>query len=447
MSAIRVGGRAYAAGLYWLERGGPGRTARSARRLGRPWCVHRGERTGFAADDAADSPEGLPALALALLEHIEGEFWMALVEGDAEAGGDGGGRCALVKARGGAVLADGDELFEDRAAALAAFERARSLGWALHATPGLKAEFGGPEVAALDTAALNEAAARAGGSIALQRAASRRRGLRPVPALLGTAALAAIALLWFERDVPIAWLAGPETVPVPAAQRPDPDVAVWVDPAALIAACRQGLIEQPPFIPAWRIERIGCAARFADAELAGLRPELAGRPVLLVRWRLERGHGEALQRRLAERHLARWHAAAVADGRAWAAAPLGPVLRITDSPPPPFIDLRRLVDRGFGAGGARVGYARNADGGWQVSIEDPGPLSRLAPLMRAIEGLELTGLWRDAEGGWRLQGRPLAPVTVAASALEALGIDGAGAPARKEPRTERQDGTDRHEAP
>ena len=41
MSAIAVGGTSYAAGLYWLARGGQGATSRAARRLGRPWCVHR----------------------------------------------------------------------------------------------------------------------------------------------------------------------------------------------------------------------------------------------------------------------------------------------------------------------------------------------------------------------------------------------------------------------
>ena len=83
---------------------------------------------------------------------------MALVGGSGE---DGGGRYALVKARGGAVLADGDEAFGDRAAALAAFERARDLGWALHATPGLAAELAGSgsAVASLDPAALAETAA------------------------------------------------------------------------------------------------------------------------------------------------------------------------------------------------------------------------------------------------------------------------------------------------
>ena len=91
MSAIAVGGRHYAAGLYWLERGGAVATARTARRLGRPWCVHHGERTGFAADDPAaglagpgpggHGPEGLAALALALkgkrLKH--GVFSFALI--------------------------------------------------------------------------------------------------------------------------------------------------------------------------------------------------------------------------------------------------------------------------------------------------------------------------------------------------------------------------------
>ena len=128
MSAIGIGGRRYAAGLYWLGRGSAGATARTARRLGRPWCVHQADRTGFAGEDPDASPEGLPALALALLDLIRGEFWMALVEGDAETGdrargstlesdpgtgdtaADGTGRYALVKARGGTVLADGDEV-------------------------------------------------------------------------------------------------------------------------------------------------------------------------------------------------------------------------------------------------------------------------------------------------------------------------------------------------
>ena len=217
MSTIEIGGRRYAAGLYWLGRGSAGATARTARRLGRPWCVHQADRTGFAGDDRDASPEGLPALALALLDLIRGEFWMALVEGDAEtcdrASGDtvadGTGRYALVKARGGTVLADGVEVFETRAAALAGFERARALGWALHATPGLVAGLPGSGIAALDIAALDEAASRAGAAIRLQAAAQARpRGGWALLSALGLAVLAGIAGAWFERDGLLAWLAG-----------------------------------------------------------------------------------------------------------------------------------------------------------------------------------------------------------------------------------------------
>ena len=474
MSVIHVGGRAFAAGLYWLERGGPGVTARTARRLGRPWCVHHGERTGFAADDPAETlgpqtlvPEStggrrhecLPALALALLASIEGAFWMALVEGDADP--SGGRRYALVKARGGTVLADGDEAFEDRAAAVAAFERARPLGWSLFATPGLQDELGGAgtdpragEVAVLDLAALDEATTRAGVSIALVRAASRRRWLRPAAAVLGAAVLAAAAVLWFEREALIAWLVGTETVAFAPAVRPAPEVAVAVDGAALIAACREALIAHPPFLPAWRIERIECAARFGDPDIAGLVPELAGRPALLVRWRLADGHAEAVQRRVAERHLARWHAAAVAGGRAWAAAPLGPVLRVVDAPAPAFVELRGAVDRVFGTGGGRVGYARGAGGGWTVRIDEYGPLNRLGPLAGGIEGLEITALSRGEDtragdsragaGPWRLEGRPAAPETVAASRLAALGVAQETTPpaaGTTQPEQEARDGT------
>ena len=485
MSVIHVGGRAFAAGLYWLERGGPGATARTARRLGRPWCVHHGERTGFAADDPAETlvpetlvpgtlepgtlepqnPGGrrhecLPALALALLASIEGAFWMALVEGDADP--SGGRRYALVKARGGAVLADGDEVFEDRAAAVAAFERARALGWSLFATPRLLDELGGAgtELAALDPSALAEAAA---GSNLLVRAVSRRRWLRPAAAVSGVAALAAIAVLWFERDTLIAWLTGPQTATVAPAVRAAPEVAVAVDSAALIAACREALVAHPPFLPAWRIERIECAARFADPELAGFVPELAGRAALLVRWRLEDGHAEAVQRRVAERHLARWHAAAVAGARAWAAAPLGSVLRVVDipagdAPAPAFVELRRDVDRTFGTGGARVGYARGAGGEWTVRIDEHGPLGRLGPLAGGIDGLEITALARGEDtragdtragaGPWRLEGRPMVPETVAASRLAALGVAQGTTPAAAgttQPKQEARDGTKAHD--
>ena len=158
MSTLVINGQPFAAGLYWLERAGPASTARAARRFARPWCVHRAGQTGYAGVTEDDDPEGLPALALALNEAIESEFWMALVAGhaalgDADAGSDTG-RYALIKVRDGAVLADGDEVFTNRDAALEAFGRARALGWDLYATPGLLAGGADREVTELDVSSL-----------------------------------------------------------------------------------------------------------------------------------------------------------------------------------------------------------------------------------------------------------------------------------------------------
>ena len=316
MNTIVIAGRPYAAGLYWLDRAGAAATARAARRFARPWCVHLAGQTGYAGGGKNDAPEGLPALAPALLELIESHFWMALVAGDVAPGDSSGGnseRFALIKVRDGAVLADGDEVFTNRDAAIEAFGRARALGWKLYATPGLISGGVDGEVTDLDVSALH-----AGPGIALRRApfTGLRRG-RLVPALLLAAALAGAATAWFQRDALLLWIAGPEPV-AEIAPPAEPELPISVDSAALIEACRRSLIDYPPWLPAWRIETLPCIARFADPELAALRPELAGRAVMLVRWRLASGHAEPLYRQVAEQHLSRWYAASVVDARAWA---------------------------------------------------------------------------------------------------------------------------------
>ena len=321
MSTLVINGQPFAAGLYWLERSGPAATARAARRFARPWCVHRAGQTGYAGDTEDDAPEGLPALAPALVDSIESEFWMALAAGDAAAGASG--RFALIKVRDGAVLADGDEVFTNRDAALEAFGRARALGWDLYATPGLLAGGADREVTELDVSSLAAAPENV-----LRRAPFTRIGRAHLGlVLLLLAVLAGVWIAWLQRDALLDWIAGPE--PVTAIAPPaEPELAVAVDSAALIEACRRGLIDYPPWLPAWRIESLSCAARFADPELAALRPELAGGAVMLVRWRLAPGHAEPLHRQLAEQHLSRWYAASVVDARAWAVLPLAPMLRI-----------------------------------------------------------------------------------------------------------------------
>ena len=423
MSTILINGRPFAAGLYWLDRAGPAATARAARRFARPWCVHRAGQTGYAGGAEGDTPEGLPALALALVDSIESEFWMALVASDAATGDatdtDDTGHYALIKVRDGAVLADGDEVFTGRDAAVEAFGRARALGWDLYATPGLLAGGADREVTELDVSNLAAAPENV-----LRRAPFTRIGrVHLALALLLPAIFAGASAAWLQRDTLLDWISGgPE--PVTAIAPPaEPELAVAVDSAALIEACRRALIDYPPWLPAWRIESLSCAARFADPELAALRPELAGGPVMLARWRLGPGHAEPLHRQLAEEHLSRWYAASVVDAHAWAVLPLGLVLRISDRAPPLFLAFRGAVDRELGLRGARIDYARGPQGGWIVRIVHPGPLSYLADLFReaaGLAGLEITALDLGADGGWRLHGRPVAPVAMTRAGFREL---------------------------
>ena len=414
MSTLVINGQPFAAGLYWLERAGPAATARSARRFARPWCVHVSDQTGYAGDTEDGDPEGLPALALALADSIKSEFWMALVADDAAMSNPASSdantvhtkRYALIKVRDGAVLADGDEVFTNPNAAVEAFARARALGWDLYATPGLLTGGADRDVTELDVSSLAAVPENV-----LRRVPFTRIGRAHVAlALLLPAAIAGVWTVWLQRDALLDWITGPE--PVVAAPPTEPDLAVAVDSVALMEACRQALIDYPPWLPAWRIESLTCAARFADPELAVLRPELAGRAVMLARWRLGPDHAEPLHRQLAEQHLSRWYAASVIDARAWAVMPLGHVLHISDRAPPLFLAFRHAVDLELGLHGARIDYARGPQGSWTVRIVHPGPLSHLAGLFReaaGLAGLEITGLDRGADGGWRLQGRPLAP--------------------------------------
>ena len=429
MSTLVVNGQPFAAGLYWLDRAGPAATARAARRFARPWCVHRAGQTGYAGGAGGDAPEGLPALAPALAGSIESEFWMALVAGDAATGNatDTGdiGHYALIKVRDGAVLADGDEVFTGRDAAVEAFNRARALGWDLYATRGLLSGGAGRDVTDLDVSRLAAAPENV-----LRRAPFTRIGRgRLALALLLPAAIAGVWIAWIHRDALLDWIGGREPVAV-IEPLPVPELAVAVDSVALIEACRRALIDYPPWLPAWRIESLACAARFSNLELAALRPELAGRAVMLVRWRIGPGHAEPLHRQLAEEHLSRWYAASVVDARAWAVVPLAPVLRIVETALPLFLALRHGVDRELGLRGARIDYARGPQGGWTVRIVHPGPLSHLADLFReadGLAGLEVTGLDRGADGRWRLHGRPVAPVAMTRTGFREL--TGAPAPA------------------
>ena len=408
MSVLTLGGRRFAAGLFWLERGGAVALARNARRFGRPWCVHRDGQTGYAPDEGA--PGGCPGLAASLQAHLRSPFWMGLVEAD-------DGRCALMKVRDGQVLADGDEVFEDRAAALEAFERARPLGWALYATPGLVEE----GVEEIDVSALPDGPELRLAPVPL----ARLPGGKAAGTVCLLLAVAGAGALWLHRDAVRDLLAGPPPAVESVRATVEPAVTAAIDGAALIAACRRAMTRHPPWLPAWRTERVACEGRFSDEALLAVRPELRDRPVLTARWRLPPERSEALHRRVAEEHLAGWYAASVSGGRAWAVAPLDPVVRLSEATLPPFLAFRRAVDRRLGGPDARIEYAhmqgeRLRDDGVEVRVATGLPLARMAALVGGVPGFEIVRLASDAAGAWRLEGRRAAPVSMPRSLYERL---------------------------
>lgn len=415
MSVLTIGERRFAAGLYWLERGSAASVARNARAFGRPWHVHWGGQTGYAADE--EDPGGCPSLAASLQRHIGAPAWMALVEAS-------DGRVALVKARDGAILADGDEVFPDRTSALEAFERSLGAPWALHATAGLiegEVPGGSPgpgrsPVAEIDPGALADEPA-----MHLRPAPLARLDLPKVGRFAAlAAAVAGAALVWTQRDALWRLVAGPPTVAETEQVPVEPPVTVALDAEALLAGCLGALGEHPPYLPAWRTERIVCEGRFADGALIGVRPELEDRAVLQVRWRLESGYSEPVHRRIAEAHLSGWYAASVTGGRAWAAVPLAPVLRLSDAAPPSLLEFREAVDRRLGTRVGSIDYAPGSSDGIELRIATRRPPARLAGAVAAVPGLELVRLARDAAGEWRLEGRRVSPVSMPRSRYEQL---------------------------
>ena len=391
MSVVVLGGERFAAGLDWMDRAGRSATARRARELGRPFVAHWRNQTGFGPG-GPESVEGLPSLAAALSAHVGVASFVALAGGQ-------GGRFALVRVRDGSILADGDEVFDDREAAVAAFERARKAGgWAPYATPGL-AE-GAVDLDPPAPAAKLSAAPRA------RLPAAAAAGFLVL--LLGAGAA------WHWQEPLRRWRAGPPPEPPPPPA--EPQVLAAVDGPALIEGCRAALAARPPWLPAWNLHSLSCEARFADAVLAPLHPQLAGRPALAARWTLPPGRPRPLHRQIAEARLADWPSAAVVDATAWAVAALPPALRIAPAEPPTYRRLRRSLDRRLGTAGVALEYAPKER---RVTLRTGHPLPRVAALVAAVPGLEIVRLSREPDG-WRLEGRAATPAALPESRFREL---------------------------
>ena len=265
-----------------------------------------GEQTGWAAkQDGLRGVDGAPSLAAQVAAYLEtagGEGsesgWVALLKAD-------NGRFALVRVREGTIGTDGDEVFGDAGTALQSVAAARAEGAEVYGTAGTVTD--GSLVVEIDPAVLPDAdrrggLSRGGGGVSASRAVLLSGALL----LLVAGGAAAIA-----PDALFGLLGGGREAAVNVLPQRDPQVSARIDSAALVAACGAALADRPPYMPAWRISGIECHGRFEELELVGLRPELQGRAVMVVRWELQGEYVAALHRRIAEEHLSAWYVASV----------------------------------------------------------------------------------------------------------------------------------------
>ena len=405
MSVLMLGGRPFAAGMYWVEHRNWLGLVRTARTLHRSFYCHWGNQTGFAGAEP-ESPDGIPSLAAALAAHIDAESWMALVAGE-ERG------FALVQMHDRVLVPGaGDQLYDTRAGALEAFEKAREKArdkdFRRYATEGLV-----PDAEELDPAKL----VAEDGMLLRRVPLSRLLGsLRRLAALL---VVAAAGVGWWQQDTLWELVFGPE----PVEQEPVEQIKyvfASVDSAGLVDGCRRAMTRFPPYMPAWELAELSCTARFRDDVATVVKPELSGRAVMMVRWRLPGEHDEALHRQVAEGHLATWYMAVVAGRQAWAVVPLRPVLRLASEPLPRFLELRRVVDRRLGPQGVNIRYEDIQGGGGAVRLRTGHPLTRVSELIEGIAGLEVVKLSRKAQEDWEIEARRARPAELMEPRFEVL---------------------------
>ena len=234
--------------------------------------------------------------------------------------------------------------------------------------------------------------------------------------------LAALGGWWVWGNWADVWGMFFKEEPAPFVEVPEERVDVVIDSVAFIEACRRARRDQQPWLAAWSLVSLRCEARLDDATFLGVRPELAGQPVMLARWRLVAGHGETLHRQLAEARLGEWFSGGVNETAAWGMAPLPSVLKVAPMGAPPFLMLREALDLGLGPRGVRLAYEKGGPGEleWRIVMTTRQGLGDVARLVAGIDGLEVTSISLDAGGGWRLVGRPLAPVSMTVSRFETL---------------------------
>ena len=412
MATIRAGGEAWVAGMTWMPQVSGRRLRRAAREANAVAHLDIASMTGLAGDGDGD-PTDTPALAAALLDHIEDLAWIAVVDG-------GDGRIAMIRCEAGTIAEEGDIVVDDAAEVSRRLEAVRQ-GVKVHASRSL----GIPDAQVLDVSRIETRESHrlqplpdppAGGIASMIAAVA-------IVALLGGAGAA--AWIWRQDIMDLIWPPEEEETQV----QQEPEMVAMISTPALLAACDAALREAPPELPGWTLEEAVCRAELVEAPVLEAVPELAGLPALVLRWSLGDRHDAAIHRRLLEDLLPSTRHAGIVHGReAWAVTVLDPVIVEVDPDRrlPAFRDLRAALDRRAGPWADRLTYTQIQQDQWSITITGRGPLERLARAIAPVDGLEVTSLSRTAGHAWQVVARPLAPRTFLESVFLRLSQPAAG---------------------
>jgi len=410
---LEFAGRRFAAGLFWVE---PGAEVERSERRSWGWSLEWGGQTGWIPREAGlKGLEGVPSVAACVAGYLGSDGaeggWVALLKADDD-------RFSVVRVQGGVITTGGDLVFGDAGAAMNAVEEARAEGADVYGTPGAVTD--GGFFVELDVGGLPEVE---------REEALRQRGGRSSPLRVAGVSAAVLVLVlggvWLiAPDWVFDLFGGRESVVQHVIRQSEEGVIARIDNGALVQACGAAQTVRPPYIQAWKLTRIECHGWFGESEVIGLRPELEGRAVMVVRWNLPKHYVAPLHRRIAEEHLGEWYLGSVVETSAWAVMPLGPVLQRADGDMSlSYLEFRREVDRHFGMQGGRIEYGAAAESASVTVLLRQG-LGRIAALVADVPGLELVSL--SSEGGlaWLLKARQATGFEVKASLFRQLVADG-----------------------
>ena len=397
MSVLWIGEQRFAAGFVWQRGQLIGRAARRAARESRgAWTVDVAGQTGFLDD--AEGPEGTKPLAGALMALLrdrvqEDASWIAFVEEDSEDGA--GSRVGVARCGGGMLLADGDVVYASVREAVEAVDLSGAGDALVAATPGLRDAF--PDAVRLEPEGLIAAAAEVDMLSPVRSGGLSRRGMTWLAAFAAVG-VAGIVGWSNQRDIGI-WFGWIEE------EKERPRVTVAVESRRFLALCLEGIGRRELGLAGF--DRIGvfCHAQYAPDGNVGAPWELAGRPVLEVRWRLRKPLSARVYVGLAETRLDPWYWAGVSDkGDAVGMDPLPKVLERSDGVgQPDHPAFRARIDSLLALRGFRIEYDTQQPG-VEVVLETERPLLEAVALVSAIEGLEVASVSFE-EGRWRFEGR------------------------------------------